>query len=308
MMALKASFLQGFDRQYLDDVRDVVTQLCERGQDRPSRCEASGSVKEYVNGAAGIHVHMRIRPRDSSFPPGEFCCLIERASKTDEVEVQVDIAHIADANAESTKRTGGGRERPVLVHVIEFTENPERVSIRVIDSVVWLHPLDECEDWSTNRAGVARNVDSAGTSLWTDTRIINRESGSPAPDLRGASLDREQLVGKMIQRRAQVVDTVPNQRGPEISVGMDNLARLGDELSFAAVVLANEAIRVRAEELRHLVFDGLEVRIGPTKLGIDAAERRYKSHNRLPLEDDDRRTGATDARDSRGPHHPGADA
>lgn len=308
MIALEPEFPLGFDPEYIDDVTHIIAQICERSQYRSSGRRTGGQVKDYVNGAVGIYIHIGVRPRGSNGPASKFCLLIERSSEANKVEHQSDVATATDPYREPTQSGSSGRQGTVLVRVVEFAEYPQRMTVRVIDSIVRLYPLDNGMYAAADCTSQTGDVGGASSALRAFGSSIDWESSAAASDLRNATLGKQQLDSQVVERRAEIVNTVSNESSPPVDIGMDYLTSLRDIFTPRLVVLADEAVGVRGQKFRNLVIDSLQVTVRPTQLGINTTEGRYQRHGQLLSEDHGRTKGRTATDHASRSHNPGADS
>src|SRR5215216_890182 len=154
----------------VDYVRDVIAQALKRRDERFARLYA-GRSKGYLDGTSGLHIHLGVRSGHCGIPGGEFCVLVERSAEPDCGEMNIEVLQPIDAQREIAQGDAGEGERPMLVHVVEFAEDPQRMVERVVRSVVRLQALDECEHFRGDLAAGSRDVDLAASAVRTNQRI-----------------------------------------------------------------------------------------------------------------------------------------
>jgi len=153
--------LEADELQNLDDVRDVVAQSLQRRDEQFTHLYA-GRSKGYIDGSMRLHIHVRIRPRDRSRPCGEFCVLVKTANESDLFKEEFDVLRLDDAHGEVAKRDTRQSERTMLVHVVEFGQDPQWVCqgvVSTVRSLVRLNPLNECEDFRRDIAADRHDLD-----------------------------------------------------------------------------------------------------------------------------------------------------
>ncbi len=153
----------------------------------------------------------------------------------------------------------------VLIDDVELIDVPQ--SLGPIDSVVWLHPLDQCQSsW----------VD-AGKLVWAyggpRSRVV--EDWKTRAILRNEALAVHEAVGRMVERGAEGVKALSNQAGPLFKRGrLDDLGAPEKRMALAIrVVLKEHSVRVATEKGGMFRAQLTEVFFSALKLHPRATER-----------------------------------
>ena len=209
----------------------------------PAGYVPKGICEAYLKGTLDLHLHLSRSEFDSAplasgdnhllpwFIPSQSCAVFH-APRIVNSDVLDDAIESQAGQVEL--RLSNDRKEAVLVGVVHFMEEPERVSAR-IPSVIWLRPLDHCllamrqvSDEPPTVSGEAGGV------------IVDRKSGSV---VRGAGSFQGQLPDQVVQSGAEGVSEVTNEKPVEYRWRLRNGG--GHEtISGVTVLVYSDAIRV----------------------------------------------------------------
>ena len=150
-------------------------------------------------------------------------------------------------------------EMPMLVNVAELVEQPERVILHGVPSVVWLHLFDDTLNGRAEMAGcpcAAHHVRPDG-GVDRAHHVIGVR--------RGAEVRHCQRIGEVIQRRPEVVNGIADdERDPR----RNSMTHLGvdDLLGVITIALSDQIIRFGVDPLTEYSIQFFQVGHCSTKL------------------------------------------
>ena len=233
----------------------------DRSQDRDDR---PTGIEGYVDGEVGLHLHIRIRPRDRELDYGDWCVLAQRASGKVEACRWGFLNIPKQSMADHPGTSGNGcrehwDEQAVFVLVRQAVENGEWISPRLIPSFVRLKRAQLCchrvrQPWEP----------VVDPPLESSVGVID-EDGELGRAAVGSSAVEEQLAREVVERGAKVVDDLPYRDAPtERRPVLHNEPQL-----YAAslrIEILGDLVGVTAEEPRDLRLQVVELALCPPEL------------------------------------------
>lgn len=250
-----------------DSFSDEVTQFGKLGEHkRASRYPFW--VERYAKGEICIHLHHRIRSSDPHRECANCCAIFKRASlKSPLPYVQVNIAHSYRSEGRILQNSTGDMGSTVLVPVAESVQNPQGVSLGVINSTVRLQPLDHCLGI---RGQAAHLVETAAPIR--DTFVVGLEEFSSVlkdRELRTLrSVTRGQCsesVGQGVEAGSEVVTEISDDdlefwRGTIMHLAGGNE---GSVAGGARIELADNAVWLTCEEAFDFPLESFQMFVCP---------------------------------------------
>jgi hypothetical protein len=161
-------------------------------------------------------------------------------------------------------------ERPVLVRVVEFIENPEKGRFFLVRSIVRLRPLDPCLSFT------AESGDSSlPLRLKFHRGVGNRELESVGLRRRlNAALSNGNGIERGIERGPEIMDAITCDQGPSVQRGLirdfDDKAIVGT----LSVILSGDGIRATPAPLGEFGIESIEVFFGASEFQQATGELR----------------------------------
>jgi O-antigen/teichoic acid export membrane protein len=224
--------------------------------------------ERYLEGKVAIHVHLRLAFRDRlELPPDHVCAVFQRrvvevggfAGEFDPRATDSQVGAVAVRRHE-------GEDRAVHVLVGELAEEPDRMAIDLVRSVVRLRALDMCE----HGAGAVKSMEPA-SALLLKRSDVSREFVRRRVDRIGgaARRRRDDPAREMIQRGAQTVDVIAaDDRNARRWLLLEHYA---DAVATGCVVHIDDiSVGFAIDESADFVCQGHQVLVCAIQLGPDA--------------------------------------
>src|SRR5665213_1218838 len=234
-----------------DGVPDVVMEPAERGDHLPIRCFDS-LIKDYLENSACIYLHLRPRskPGEDNLVTGVLRAL--RATRTDESgsanrarKVHTVVSHRESSDGDSS----------VLVPVVHFVENPERVILDRTDCWIWTKPNDLTDNdaahvidalMPSGRRNIEYRERDAFLFLWRHIRVVADGKGEgevvegTSQRLKSVSDDKSKIIWERLELCA-------DEFGASIAIGLhrDSITlAVRDPVFYEAFALLDVGLRV----------------------------------------------------------------
>ncbi len=253
-----------------DPSHDPVGDLTNSAQELDHGClvehHVGRIVEDYDELKRALCLHARVRTiHGNATNEAQWRVLFQRSPKVQfDAVVANDAAGVRELQVTSCGDDGGRVYYPVLVSVGEFAENGKLVVRRLILTLVRLVLVQPPEMFVGKKWANHRIVESLAS-------VLNRELDLAGLLVIGLPLEvnERELPNGVVKSGAQVVDAVTDTNAPlQDGKSTAESRRIEGYLRSLRVVLAPDAVRVRAEEPGHVFVQGLYVFERASGLGL----------------------------------------
>lgn len=245
---------------FVDDV--VVEESEPHGDGHASDYLGDALAEAYADGRRNLHVHFRANHIESGVA-GDWCAAFNRASKQ-ELDI-VDAQVLGDEERLTHPREKDDVGQPVLVLDIKPVELPKGVSAEPVASVVRLQYLDDClGSWVDPPKHAIEFFKGIFATRAKDgkLRVALDALGNPP-----AFVDDGEFEDKVVERGAQVVDTIANDQA-KVGGRLANRLKPRELVAGVNVECRPGSVRVFVGPESDFRFEAVQVVDGPTESSL----------------------------------------
>lgn len=250
----------------------VVDEVDEFDQNDGNKlpCCAFTLAERYVRGELQIWVRLKVRL--GVFEHGHYLAVFERFSSPDGCGFSGGSGGATDSEGGHVgAQSGDGHQQvSVLVNVVEVPEQAQ--TMLEVPSVVRLYDLKSLPNVGRDAA-----TDRWQRLLLEPADFFNRwlvEDRELSTRVRGAPRNEDQLVGQMVERGSEIVNTIPDHRA-EHALPRRRVVRAVDVSQSAVINLRGDELSFAWEQSSELRMDGLMVEFRSIYLDHDAVQRGW---------------------------------
>lgn len=174
--------------------------------------------ERYLDGHVGIHFHFGIRAGDHQADPQDFCAYVQRMPNDGAAtDFAFDVAvpsPMWEATLKTSRSNGRRNDEPMLVVIVDVTQESEGVKVQSLPALVWLKPLDDCPMGVRN---ILKHVRSAAGEIGGPPH--DWKLGLAVGRVYAPAVDVGHLPDEVVKGRPQVVSGITYRKAKARKLG-----------------------------------------------------------------------------------------